>query len=115
MQADRTSIDALLSQVDAAAQLEQQHTRPVKEATVNAHREQSYWMAVLAHNLLLYILVFGVIMVVSLPWMQDMVLCWIPRAVTPSGVLSTTGAFFKALLGTGAFILLQNVLFSGSV
>lgn len=114
MQADRTSIDSLLQDVEAAAAAAApggQHTRPVKEAS--GQEQQSYWMAVLAHNLLLYILVFGVILVISLPWVQDLVLCWIPRAVTPSGVLSSTGAFFKALLGTGAFILLQNILFSG--
>jgi hypothetical protein len=114
--ADRTSVESLLQDVEAATVdiRNQQHTRQVKEPMVSQQAGQSYWMSVLAHNLLLYILIFGVILAISLPWLQDLVLCWIPKAVTPSGVLSTTGAFFKALLGTAMFIILQNLLFSGT-
>lgn len=114
MQNDRTSIDSLLNEVETATRdIRGEHTRAVKEPVVQQSQSQGYWMAVLAHNLLLYILVFGVVLLVSMPWIQDMVLCWIPRAVTPNGCLSTSGAFFKAVLGTILFIVLQNLLFSG--
>lgn len=70
------------------------------------------WMGVLARNILTYILVFGVNLVVALPHFQEWVMCWIPKAVTASGTLSMTGAFFKGLIATGAFVVLQQLLLS---
>jgi hypothetical protein len=55
--------------------------------------------------------VFASIFAVSVPVFQDMVLSWIPKAVTPAGCLSTTGAFFKGL-GVGLFVGLHG-LFTG--
>jgi hypothetical protein len=53
-------------------------------------------------------LVFLSTFLVSLPSFQDWVLSNIPKAVSPSGCLSTTGSFFKGIASAGIFMFLSN-------
>lgn len=113
--ATSTPIDAILRDVNAQLPpvgpppglMTQEHAVAVAPTMNDA--KTTAWVSRLARNLVTFTLVFASVFAVSVPMFQDFVLCWIPKAVTPSGTLSLTGAFFKALAGTGAFIILHGM------
>jgi hypothetical protein len=63
--------------------------------------------AKMAKNLLLYFAMFVVVLAVSTPTFQTLVMSFVPAAVTANGTLSLTGAFFKALFATAALAVFQ--------
>ena len=114
-----TPIDQILSEVN------KQIAPPVgsmSEAGINlntratniqdAGNGQSSWITNIARNIILYGMVFIAVFVVSLPMFQDFVLTYIPKAISASGVLTTSGAFFKGLAGIGIFIALRTLFSS---
>jgi hypothetical protein len=112
--ADSTPIDQILAEVQSKLPADTTFMPPPvvtqTRATMQGNPGYMAGMASLARNIFLYAMVFGCIMVVSLPFFQDMVLSYIPSAVTSAGVLSKSGAWFKAIAGTVLFIILQTVI-----
>jgi hypothetical protein len=112
-----TPIDQILSEVN-----KQIAPPAMTESAINVNTRatnmqdagngQPSWITNIARNIILYGMVFIAVFVVSLPMFQDFVLTYIPKAISASGVLTTSGAFFKGLAGLGIFIALRTLFSS---
>lgn len=108
---DSTPIESILEEVNAQLPAPPASpgimTQEVKPTMQGSRDGTAHATRALAKNMLMYILCFAVMLLISLPMFHDWVMSFIPRAVTASGTLSLTGAFFKALIGTGLFVGVQ--------
>jgi hypothetical protein len=109
-----TPIDQILSEVNKQiAPQEAPINMNTRAAAINeAGNGQPTWVTSIARNIILYGMVFIATFVVSIPMFQDFVLTYIPKAISASGVLTITGAFFKGLAGLGIFITLRTLFSS---
>jgi hypothetical protein len=109
-----TPIDQILSEVNKQiAPPEPQINVNTRAAAINeSGNGQPTWITNVARNIILYGMVFLSVFAVSIPMFQDFVLTYIPKAISASGVLTMTGAFFKGLAGLGIFISLRTLFSS---
>jgi hypothetical protein len=109
-----TPIDQILSEVNKQiAPQEAPINMNTRAAAINeAGNGQPTWVTSIARNIILYGMVFIATFVVSIPMFQDFVLTYIPKAISASGVLTITGAFFKGLAGLSIFITLRTLFSS---
>lgn len=108
-----TPIDQILSEVNKQIAPEPQINVNTRAAAIHeAGNGQPTWITNIARNIILYGMVFLSVFAVSVPMFQDFVLTYIPKAISASGVLTMTGAFFKGLAGLGIFISLRTLFSS---
>ena len=108
---DGTPIDRIIG--DAAVQLG--HTpveAPVETrmAHQSAQKPGGDWVRFVAKRLVDTFSIFGLVLLVSMPQFQDLVLSWLPKAVNSAGTLSVTGAFFKALIASVGFNVIGSLM-----
>jgi hypothetical protein len=109
-----TPIDQILSEVNKQiAPPEAPINMNTRSAAINeSGNGQPTWITSIARNIIIYGMVFIATFVVSIPMFQDFVLTYIPKAISASGVLTITGAFFKGLAGVSIFITLRTLFSS---